>query len=132
MRIKFIAQAVVLALLTAVLPASLAGPIQGKTSAPRPADPISGNWSASFEFDGGRSFTRTLDLKLQGKKVSGTAGSSQAGADPIIGTWEAGELNIVIEGERGTMALTGRLTEGRLAGVWDVGHAKGKWEAKRK
>ena len=106
--------------------------MQGKSSPPRAADPISGQWSASFEFAGGSPFTRTLKLKLEGKKVSGTAESSHSGADTITGTWEAGELNLAIEGERGTMALTGRLKDGKLAGAWDVGHAKGKWEAKRK
>lgn len=132
MRAKLYTQAVALALLMVALPANLAASSQGKSSTPRAADPISGQWGASFEFSGGSSFTRTLKLKLAGKKVSGTADSSHSGADTITGTWEAGELNIAIEGERGTMALTGKLKDGKLIGDWDVGHAKGKWEAKKK
>jgi hypothetical protein len=132
MRVRLYVQAVVLALLAVALPANLAASTQRKSSTAGAADPISGRWSASFEFAGGNPFAQTLRLKLEGKKVSGSTEASHTGGGTITGTWEAGELNIAIEGERGTMALTGRLKEGKLAGDWDVGHAKGKWEAKKK
>ena len=64
--------------------------------------------------------------------MSGTAPSARFGDGTISGTWEAGELNLAIEGERGTMALAGALEDGKLSGDWDVGHAKGKWSAKKK
>jgi hypothetical protein len=96
------------------------------------ADPISGEWAASFEFAGGSPFTRTLKLRLEGARVSGTAASARLGEGTISGTWESGELNLAIEGERGTMALAGTLEGGTLSGDWDVGHAKGKWSARKK
>jgi hypothetical protein len=106
----------------------------GQTTPPRAAkaDPISGEWVASFEFAGGSPFTRTLKLALEGTSVSGTATSARVGDGTVSGTWEKGELNLAIEGERGTMALAGALADGKLSGDWDVGHAKGKWSAKKK
>jgi hypothetical protein len=121
----------VAALLALALPATQAA---GQATPPKPAkvDPISGEWAASFEFAGGNPFTRTLKLELEGTRVSGTARDARLGDGTISGTWQAGELNVAIEGERGTMALAGALKDGKLSGDWDVGHAKGKWSATKK
>jgi hypothetical protein len=126
-------RAIVAAVLTLALPALLEA--AGQTTPPKAAkaDPISGEWVASFEFAGGSPFTRTLKLTLEGTHVSGTATAARVGGDGTVsGTWEKGELNLAIEGERGTMALAGALEDGKLSGDWDVGHAKGKWSAKKK
>lgn len=97
------------------------------------ADAISGEWAAAFELAGGSPFTRTLKLKLVGARVSGSSASSARREDgTVTGTWEEGELQLAIESERGTMTLTGSLKDGRLVGDWDVGHASGKWSAKRR
>ena len=120
------------AMLALALPAMTAA--AGQTSPPKgaKADPISGEWAATFELAGGSPFTRTLKLELEGTRVSGTATSARLGDGTISGTWEAGELNLAIEGERGTMALAGAHKDGKLSGDWDVGHARGKWSAKKK
>lgn len=125
--------------LLALLPVALAAAAAAAAAtpqgppAPAAADAIAGEWAGTFEFTGGTPFMRTLKLELEGTRVSGIALSSQRREDgTITGTWEAGELSLVIESERGTMTLTGGLKEGRLVGDWDVGHASGKWSAKRK
>ena len=125
-------RAIVAAVLALALPGMLWA--AGQTAPPKAAkaDPISGEWTASFELAGGSPFTRTLKLALEGTRVSGTATSARVGDGTVSGTWEKGELNLAIEGERGTMALAGALENGKLRGDWDVGHAKGKWSAKKK
>ncbi len=97
------------------------------------SDPISGEWRGSFETqDGATTFTVTLKLKLNGDKVTGTGNSDRAGAGTITGSWASNELNIAIETDHGTLALTGALKDGTLFGEWDAGHAQGRWEARKK
>ena len=122
MKTRSLMRAVVPALLLLNLPATRAASAQAAAPARPAADPISGEWEAAFEFAGGSPFTRTLKLKLEGTRVTGTAPSPRFGDGTVTGEWKAGELSLAIEGERGTMAL---------AGDWDVGHASGKWTAKR-
>ncbi|HEY7546408.1 MAG TPA: hypothetical protein VID27_16080 [Blastocatellia bacterium] len=96
-------------------------------------DPISGEWKGSFELQsGGDSFAITLKMKLNGDRVTGTSDSDHGGAGTITGSWKSGELNIAIETDHGTLALTGALKDGRLFGDWDAGHAQGRWEARKK
>jgi hypothetical protein len=96
------------------------------------SDPISGQWKGSFETqDGGTSFAITLDLKLDGERVTGTS-ESPVGSGTVTGSWKAGELNVAIETDHGTLAMTGALKDGLLFGQWDAGHAQGKWEARKK
>lgn len=128
MRARPNVQAVLVALLAVALGAAAAA----SEVESRAADPISGEWQAAFELAGGSPFTRTLKLTLEGTRVSGSAGSSRGDDGTITGSWEAGELNLAIESERGTMALSGALKQGRLTGDWDVGHARGSWTAKKR
>ncbi len=132
MRTRNRTRVVVGAMLALALPAMPAAAGQAPPPKAAKADPISGEWTATFELAGGSPFTRTLKLELAGARVSGTATSARLGDGTVSGTWEAGELNLAIEGERGTMALAGALKDGKLSGDWDVGHAKGKWSAKKK
>jgi hypothetical protein len=125
-------RAIVAVVLALALPVVLAAAAQAPPPKGAKADPISGEWAATFELAGGSPFSRTLKLELEGTHVAGTATSARLGDGTISGTWEAGELNLAIEGERGTMALAGALKDGKLSGDWDVGHAKGKWSAKKK
>lgn len=131
MKTMVLTRAVVAALLLLALPATRAASGQAAGPARPAADPISGEWAAAFEFAGGSPFTRTLKLKLEGTRVTGTAPSPSFGDGTVTGEWKSGELSLAIEGERGTMALAGALKDGVLAGDWDVGHASGKWTAKR-
>ncbi|MEW6209604.1 MAG: hypothetical protein AB1631_14650 [Acidobacteriota bacterium] len=97
------------------------------------SDPISGQWKGSFETqDGGTSFVVTLNLKLEGDRVTGTSESTHGGAGTVTGSWKSGELNVAIESDHGTLALSGVLKDGVLSGQWDAGHAQGKWEARKK
>ena len=99
---------------------------------PSHADPISGEWEASFK--GPQEippFTQTFKLKLDGEKVTGTS-ESNFGTGKIKGTWSANKLKITVESERGAMELAALLKEGKLVGEWAVSHGEGKWEAKKK
>jgi hypothetical protein len=131
MKTRILTHAVSPALLLVALAANRGATGQAGPPARGAADPISGEWAAAFELAGGSPFRRTLKLKLDGTRVSGTATSARLGDGTITGTWEAGELSLAIEGERGTIALAGRLKDGALTGDWDVGHASGKWSAKK-
>jgi hypothetical protein len=131
MKTMVLTRAVAPALLLLALPATRVASAQSAAPARSATDPISGEWAAAFEFAGGSPFTRTLKLKLEGTRVTGTAPSPRFGDGTVTGEWKAGELSLAIEGERGTMALAGTLKDGVLAGDWDVGHASGKWTAKR-
>lgn len=105
----------------------------GKEASQGKSDPVSGEWKGSFETqDGGSSFAITLKLKLAGDKVTGTSESPHGGAGTVTGSWKAGELNVAIETDHGTLALMGALKDGLLFGEWSAGHAQGKWEAKKK
>lgn len=100
------------------------------------SDPISGQWDASFEAENGNSFTLTLNLQLEGDKVTGTYESAHTkGGDRISkGTWTANKnkLGLALETGHGTMVLTGILKDGKLAGEFDGGQMRGKWEAQKR
>jgi len=132
MKPRMLARALAAPLALALAAAAAAAAPQG-SPAPAAADAITGEWAGTFEFTGGNPFMRTLELELEGTRVSGRALSPLRREDgTITGSWQAGELSLVIESERGTMTLTGALKEGKLSGDWDVGHASGTWSAKKK
>ena len=102
------------------------------TSTQHQADPISGQWEASFTGPQDMpAFTRTLKLKLDAEKVTGTF-ESEMGSGTIKGSWAESKLKLTLTSERGAMEFTASLKDGKLIGEWDVGHVQGKVEAKKK
>jgi hypothetical protein len=127
---------VILVALTLFAAASIASatmPWQPKPKQPKPkADAISGAWDAALVTDDN---TRqlTLTLKLESNKVTGSFESSHLGSGAINnGSWVNNKLTITLETNHAPVTLTGALQNGKLAGEWDVGHMRGKWEAKKK
>ena len=75
----------------------------------------------------------TLKLKLEGDKVTGTSDSSQGSAALTKGVWSGNKLSFSLDTPNGSIAFTGMMKDGKLAGEFDfAGQTTGKWEAKKK
>ena len=100
---------------------------------PKPkADAISGAWDVVLTTDD-KPVQLTLTLKLEDNKVTGSFESSHLGSGAINnGSWTNNKLTISMETSHAPLTLTGALQNGKLAGEWDAGHMRGKWEAKKK
>ncbi len=98
-----------------------------------PADSISGEWSGNLKV---MTFTEpcTLVLKLEGTKVTGTITSDHTGAGTVTnGSWVDGKLTFTAEfAKHESIALTGALKDGKLAGEFTTEGHTGSWEVTRK
>jgi hypothetical protein len=98
----------------------------------READPISGEWAASFDAQG-TAIPFTLKLKLVGHKVTGTSESPHTGTSTISkGSWVGNKLSFNLAGPHASIAVTGVLKDGKLIGEFRTEGMQGKWEAKKK
>lgn len=98
--------------------------------APTPA----GKWSMSITTDQGDR-QATLDIKLEGKKVTGSL-ASEMGEAPIAGEFAEGKLVFSMTMQTGNgdfqIGFTGGLKEdGTLAGTLDFGQGALNWTAAR-
>lgn len=101
-------------------------------SASTAADPISGEWDASFAAQGSNA-PITFKFKLDGDKLGGTSESSHLGSGTLSnGSWVDGILRFTMTGPHGSIAVKGSLKQGKLSGEFDAGQMKGTWEASRK
>jgi hypothetical protein len=95
-------------------------------------DPISGEWDASFEAQS-TAAPITFKLKLAGDRVTGTSESAHLGSGTVSkGLWASDKLSFTLDSGQLTIAVTGRLQDGKLVGEFDAGVMHGKWEAVRK
>jgi hypothetical protein len=125
--------------LTAQTPQQAGAPPDG-AQAPKP-DPkapasIAGKWTMTVDTDQGP-MANQLDIKLDGKKVTGTL-ESQMGSAPIVGEFADGKLtfSMSFDGPNGSMdiAFTGTLQEdGSLSGMLTGGQGAFQlsWKAQR-
>ncbi len=112
--------------------AAAAAPPATATPAPAGGDPITGEWAASAEVQG-MTIPFTLNLKLEGDKVTGTSTSDQGTAPLSKGTWAANNLTFALDTPNGVIGFKGMLKEGKIVGEFDfAGQMTGKWEAKKK
>ena len=107
-------------------------PQEKKPDAPAPS--VAGKWDMWVQSDQG-SLGSTLDLKLEGKKVTGTI-SSERGTGPLEGEFAEGKLQFwfTMEGSGGSMtiAFSGAFKEdGSLGGTLDVQGYQLPWTATR-
>lgn len=109
---------------------SATAPAAGSSQA---ADPISGEWEVSF-FVQGTTSPATFNLKLDGDKVTGTAASAHTGPGTLRdGSWANNKLSFTLEFKsHESIAVTGSLQDGKLAGEFRTEGFVSKWEAKRK
>jgi hypothetical protein len=94
------------------------------------AEGVAGDWEGSVETpDGTIGFT--LQIKLEGEKVSGQISSAQGGG-PISGTWADGKLSVSFDYNGSAMEMTGALRDGALSGEMVYqGEMAMSWTAKR-
>ena len=103
------------------------------SSQTEPADPISGEWDVSF-FVHGQTTPGTFTLKLDGKKVTGTAYSDHTGAGTVRdGTWENGKLGFTLDFKKHeSIVISGALQDKKLVGEFRTEGFVSNWEAKKK
>ena len=99
-------------------------------AAPTPA----GKWNVSVQTQQGE-MASTLDLKLDGKKVTGTM-ASQMGESPIAGEFAEGKLkfSISVQTNSGSLEVVFNgafKDDGSLAGTLDYGQGPTNWTATR-
>jgi hypothetical protein len=99
---------------------------------PSAAELLAGEWDASADAQG-QAFPFSLNLKVDGEKVTGGS-SSQLGDSTIsTGSFKDGKLSIVLEGTNGQTTLVATMVDGKLAGDYDyAGQLQGKWVAIKK
>lgn len=96
------------------------------------ADPISGEWAASFDAQG-TTIPLTLKLKLMGHTVTGTSESPHTGTGTISkGSWEGNKLSLNLVSRHASISVTGILKGGKLIGEFTREGMQGKWEARKK
>ena len=101
-------------------------------AAPAAGDPITGEWAATADAQG-MTIPFTLNLKLEGDKVTGTSASDQGTTSLSKGAWSNNKLTFTLDTPNGVIGFTAMLKEGKLVGEFDfAGQMTGKWEAKKK
>jgi len=111
-----------------------APPTQAKPEEKKEAPSIAGKWNVSVETPGGNRDS-ALDLKIDGKKVSGTL-ASEMGETPVTGEYADGKLIFTINIDAGgqQIALTfvgGPRADGSMAGTIDFQGTAMNWIAVR-
>jgi hypothetical protein len=65
--------------------------------------------------------------------VTGSSSSQLGDATIKSGSWKDGKLVIQLEGQNGTISLSGTVIEGKLSGEYDyAGQLSGRWVAVKK
>ncbi|HKV42684.1 MAG TPA: hypothetical protein VJX67_26020 [Blastocatellia bacterium] len=97
------------------------------------SDPISGEWSGSFEVEGA-TVEVTFNLKLKGDQVTGTADSAHTGPGTLSkGTLVGNKISFTMDfSAHESVVVTGTLKDGVLAGEFATEGTKGTWEVRRK
>jgi hypothetical protein len=104
-----------------------------KTPSAAPADASpAGDWEATAFYEEPVNFS--LNLRVSGSDVSGTATTAEGSQELRRGRWEEGTLTFEITYMDAPVVLSAKLDAGKLAGTWSFngGEATGRWEATRK
>jgi len=103
---------------------------------PKPSSDISGKWTLVVMADQ-NPITSDLEIKLEGKKVTGAVNNADRGTAPIAGEYADGKLtfSLSMAGQNGPIAVsfTGALKDdGTLAGTMSYGQPPDlSWKAER-
>jgi hypothetical protein len=97
------------------------------------ADSISGEWDATF-YAQGQATPFTLELKLEGHKITGKVNSAHTGPGTISkGSWAENQLTMTLDfAKHESIAITGSLKDSKLTGEFRTEGFVSKWEAKKK
>jgi len=96
-------------------------------------DPISGEWDVMFELQGAR-VPGNFKLRLDGNKVTGTAESAHTGSGTLSkGRWVDNKISFTLDFvTHESIAVTGRVKDGKLIGEFRTEGMRGTWEARKK
>lgn len=97
------------------------------------ADPITGEWEATFELQGTK-VPATLKLKLDTQKVTGTIDSQHTGPGTLSkGSWADNKLEFTVDfAAHESIVISGSLKYGKLAGEFATEGMRGTWVAVKK
>jgi len=97
------------------------------------ADSINGDWNVTFYVHDMKT-PATFTFKLDGAKLTGTAYSEHTGPGTIRdGKWTDGKLSFTLDfAKHESIAVTGELKDGGLAGQFTTEGFTDKWEAVKK
>jgi len=130
---RFSISFLLLALLTALCarPATVAALAPQSADQAKTAPSIAGKWAMVVSLTSGDTQS-TLDLKLDGRKVSGTIASNN-GTFPISGEFADGKLTFVMDyNGQTTVNFAGSLKEdGTMTGTMDYGQGAVNWKAQK-
>ncbi|MDQ3908147.1 MAG: hypothetical protein M3268_07365 [Acidobacteriota bacterium] len=114
---------------------ALAGVQSAKAAADdKAADQISGDWDVVFTIEGMK-VPGTFTLKLDGDKLTGTAFTQHTGPGTLHdgGTFAHGELSFTLDfAKHESIAVAGRLKDGKLSGEFRTEGREGTWEGTKK
>jgi len=134
MKIRFAFAAALLSIAVAGAPVSVYAAQDQASPAPADTKSVDGKWALDIQTEQG-AMSATLDLKSEGKKVTGTITSPQGDA-PLVGEFEDGKLafGISIETPEGAMAIgfAGAMKDdGTMAGTLSGPFGEAPWTAAR-
>ena len=112
---------------------ALLAPHAPTSSAMQGSDPVSGEWNVTFHVHEMKTPAK-FNFKLDGAKVTGTAYSDHTGPGTIRdGKYADGKLSFTLDfAKHESIAVTGALKDGQLAGEFTTEGFTDKWEATRK
>jgi hypothetical protein len=99
---------------------------------PSTAEFLTGEWDATADANG-QPFPFTLNLKVDGEKVTGTSNSEMGTSTVTSGSWKDGKLVFVLDSANGQIGMVAAIVDGKLVGDFDLsGQMTGKWAAVKK
>jgi len=108
------------------------GAAPSKPAAAAGADPLTGSWDG-VTGNGDMSVPFTMNLKLEGEKVTGDISSEQGGTTFTPGVFKDGALSITFDFNGMAVTMVGALKEGKLVGTMDfAGQMQMSWAAVKK
>ena len=114
-----------------VTPAAATPPATAPAAAPAAVN-LNGQWDAVADANG-QPFPFLLVLKVEGESVTGSSSSQLGDSTVKSGTWKDGKLVFQLEGQNGTISMSGTIVDGKLTGEFDyAGQLQGRWIAVKK
>ena len=99
---------------------------------PSAAEFLTGQWDGAADANG-QAFPFTLNLKVDGEKVTGTSSSELGTSNITTGSWKDGKLVFVLDSANGQIGMVATIVDGKLVGDFDLsGQMTGKWAAVKK
>jgi hypothetical protein len=102
-------------------------PVQDNSAASTQTPAISGNWQLSWTTAKGKQQQVTVEIKQDGKKLSGTFQSAR-GSAPLKGNAQGNQVSFSTKAKKGEVSFTGNVDGDKMSGTTDQGTS---WTATR-